>query len=312
MNNVEAGGWDVTNRGVEAGPRRSLLPGDPLTFLERGASFRGRWGNTLKLSQATPAIVHDAWTERASSISDRPWISEVARSVVDGLYERFEESLVLVRSFLTVPYQGLPGSQRAFAANLARSVQLEDSLAPHTPVFSLLATRGSVSEWNDPRESRGHVAIPLLSESFVKSCPMLSMLFKKLGMPLTWTQSYGANMQRWMTGYDVGLFFVEHPANAVNKLGRKIIPAQEFVAGHSVRSAFAVGGTIFGGAVFVLIFFGRDPVESRTARAFLPLVNQVKGTLISRCSMSRVFLPETPAGPDDGKAPGPPPAGGND
>ena len=113
MNNVEVGGWGLTNRGVEAGPRRSLLPGDPLTFLKRGASFRGCRGNTMKLSQATPAIVHDAWTERASSISDRPWISEVARSVVDGLYERFEESLVLVRSFLTVPYQGLPGDRKS-------------------------------------------------------------------------------------------------------------------------------------------------------------------------------------------------------
>ncbi len=266
----------------------------------------------MKLSQATPAVVYDAWTERASSISERPCISEVAQSVVDGLYERFEESLVLVRSFLTVPYQSLPGREREFAANLARSVQLEDLLAPHTPVFCLLATRGAIAEWNDPRESRGHVAIPLLSESFVASFPMLAMLFKKLGMPLTWAQEPGANMQKWMTGYDVGLFFVEDPASAINELGRKVIPAQEFVAGHSVRSAFAVGGTIFGGAVFVLTFFGRDPVESRTARAFLPLINQVKGTLISRCSMSRVFLPEPPAGRDDGNVPGPPTAGGKD
>lgn len=284
----------------------------PPTFLERGASFRGCWGDTVKLSQATPAVVYSAWTERASSISDRPCISEVARSVVDGLYERFEESLVLVRSFLTVPYQGLPGRQREFAANLARSVQLENLLAPNLPVLSLLATRGSVSEWNDPRESRGHVAIPLLSESFVASIPMLSRLLKQLGLPLTWVQDPGANMQKWMIGCDTGLFLVEDPANAIDELGRKIIPAQEFVAGHSVRSVFAVGGVVFGGAVFLLIFFGRDPVEPHTARAFLPLVNRVKGALVLWCSMSRVFLPENPAGRDDGKVPGPPWAGGKD
>ena len=283
-----------------------------MTFLARDASLRECQDDAMKLSQATPAVVHDAWTERASSLADRPWISEVAGSLVDGLYERFEESLVLVRAFFAVPYRGLPYRQRGFAANLARSVQLEGLLEPHTPVLSLLATRGSVSEWNDPRESRGYVAIPLLSESFVASIPMLSMLLKNLGLPLTWLQDPGANMQKWMIGCDVGLFFVADPANAVDELGRKIIPAQEFVAGHSVRSVFGVGGVVFGGAVFVLVLFGRDPIQARTARAFLPLVNQVKGALISRCSMSRVFLPANPAGRDSGKRPSPPPAGGRD
>jgi hypothetical protein len=66
------------------------------------------------------------------------------------------------------------------------------------------------------------------------------------------------------------------------------------VDAHSVRSVFAVGGVVFGGAAVVFVFFGRDPIESRTARAFMPLVNQVKGILISRCSIARVFPPDSP------------------
>jgi hypothetical protein len=266
----------------------------------------------MKLSQATPVAVGDVWTARAVSLSARPYVAEVATTVVDGLYERFAESLVMARAFLTVPYQILPERQRQFATNLARSVRLENLLGPNTPIHSLLATRGCVAEWNNPLQSRGHVAIPLLSEAFVSSIPMMSRLLKELGLPLTWVQDPGAVMERQMVGSESGSFFVADPANALDELGRKIIAAQEFVASHSVRSVFAVGGVVFGGAVFVLIFFGREPIESRAARAFMPLISQIKGTLIARCSMSRIFLPEDIAVRDNGKAPEKPSAGGRD
>lgn len=256
----------------------------------------------MKLCQATPSIVCDAWAGGAAALPQRPNIAEVAMALVDGLYGTFEESLVMARAFLTVPYQTLPERQQRFAANLARSFALEDLLKPHTPVHSLLATRGRMPQWNHPGESQGHVAIPLLSESFVSSIPMMSRLLKALGLPLSWVQEPGTDMERQMIGSQVGVFFVEDPTNATDELGRKIIPAQDFVAGHSVRSIFAVGGVAFGGAVFVIIFFSQDPVVLRTAQAFMPLVSQVKGILVSRCSMSRVFPPAPP--PTDGEANG--------
>lgn len=245
----------------------------------------------MKLSQATPSVVGDIWNESASTLSGRPYIAEVAAAVVGRLYAKFEESLVMARAFLSVPYQSLPARQQQFAANLARSVGLENLLGPHTPVHSLLATQGQLSEWNNPRDSRSHVAIPLLSEAFVASIPMTSRLLKELGLPLSWVQDPGAVMERSMLGSEVGVFFVADPIHATDELGRKIIPAQDFVSRHLVRSVFAVGGVVFGGAVFALVFFGKDPIELRTARAFMPIVNQVKALLISRCSMSRVFPP---------------------
>jgi len=246
----------------------------------------------MLLSQATPAVIRDIWTERCASIPARPTVAEVARAVVEGIYDAFEDSLVMARAFFTVPYQILPERQRRFAHDLARSVQLEHLLEAHTPVPSLLATRGCVAEWNHPDQSQGHVAIPLLSEAFVGSIPMMSRLLKELGLPLTWVQDPGAVMERLMIGSEVGLFFVADPAHAVDELGRKIIPAQAFVTNHSVRAVFAVGGVVFGGAVFVVIFFCRDPVLSRTARAFMPLISEVKATLVLQCSMSRVFPPD--------------------
>jgi len=153
----------------------------------------------------------------------------------------------------------------------------------------LLATRGCMEVWNDPRKSQGHVAIPLLSEDFVDSIPMMSRLLRELGLPLTWVQDPGAVMVRQTIGSEVGFFYVEDACNATDELGRKIIPAQDFVSKYSVQSVFAVGGTIFGGAVLVLILFCRDQIDQRTVRAFMPVTNWLKGVIISKCSMSKVF-----------------------
>jgi hypothetical protein len=133
------------------------------------------------------------------------------------------------------------------------------------------------------------VAIPLLSEAFVDSIPMMSRLLKELGLPLTWVQDPGAVMLRQTIGAEVGFFYVEDALSATDELGRKIIPAQEFVSNYGVRCVFAVGGVVFGGAVLVLIFFSRDRVEPRTVRTFMPLINFLKATMISQCSLSKVF-----------------------
>jgi hypothetical protein len=261
----------------------------------RTAATCGIESGTLKLSQAAPANLIDAWNELGFLIPKRPCIAEVAGAVVDHIYATYEESLVLVRAFLAVPYRVLPEQQQRFATDLARSARLEHLLTPQTPVHSLIATRGKVAAWNNPRESRGHVAIPLLSDDFVSSIPMMSYLHKELGLPLTLIQEPGAGSEKRIIGSDVGIFFVADPANATDDLGRKIIPAQDFVIGHSVRSVFAVGGSVFGGALLAFIFFAKDSIEQRTARAFVPLINEIRGLLISRCSSSRVFPAEKSA-----------------
>ncbi|MCC6158884.1 MAG: hypothetical protein IT350_12600 [Deltaproteobacteria bacterium] len=60
----------------------------------------------------------------------------------------------------------------------------------------------------------------------------------------------------------------------------------------AIRSIFSVGGATFGGAVFILSFFSRELVDSRTPRSFMPLVNYIKSFMMARCSMSRVFRRE--------------------
>jgi len=246
----------------------------------------------MRLSHATPSLILGLWEKSRHKVGDHPSLSEVATAIVDSLYEEFADSLVLIRAFLTVPYEALPAHQRQFASQLAISVNLEDLLRPCTPVHTLIATRGRVDEWNHVKASRGHVAIPLLSDDFVASIPMMSRMLKDLGLPLSWVQDPGTILERSLLGSEVGCFRIADPVKAIDELGRKVIPAQDFVITHSVNSVFAVAGILFGGAVFTLIFFGQDPVEFRIARAFMPLISQLKGIMIANCSISRVFPPD--------------------
>lgn len=128
-----------------------------------------------------------------------------------------------------------------------------------------------------------------MTKSAVGSIPMTSRLQKELGLPLTWVQDPGTMTVGQTLGSETGFFHVKDAPNAVDELGRKVIPVQEFVATCGVKSVYAVGGVAFGGAVLVLIFFSRDAVESRTVRTFMPLINLLKGALISQGSMTRVF-----------------------
>jgi hypothetical protein len=246
----------------------------------------------MRITEANPINIRQLWSSCASRIATSPYLDDITAAVVGELYEQFADSLVMVRAFITVPFEYLPERQREFARELARSVQLEALLNSNTPVHSLLATRGCIDDWNDPRKSRGHVAIPLLSEAFVDSIPMMSRLLKELGLSLTWVHDPGAVLLRQTIGAEVGYFHVEDAPSATDELGRKIIAAQEFVSNYGVKSVFAVGGVVFGGAVLVLIFFSRDRVEPRIVRTFMPLTNFLKAAMISQCSLSKAFRPD--------------------
>ena len=243
----------------------------------------------MTVSKANSAKIRELWARCEPRISSANCVEDVACAVVDQLYEEFSDSLVLARLFLSVPFQSLPDRQRQSASEMARSAQLESLLTPTTPVHSLLASRGAVLEWNDVAKSRGHVAIPLLSQEFVGSIPMMSRLLKDLLLPLTWVQDPRGLMLAQTIGSEAGYFHVLDAANDRDEQGRLIIPAQEFVSAHGVKSVFAVGGMVFGGAVLVIILFSLEHVEVRTVRTFIPLIGLLRAALIARYSTSRIF-----------------------
>ena len=243
----------------------------------------------MRLKDTTTTTICELWADCASRVGPSPYLEDVAEVIVDRLYHQFADALVMARAFVTPPFQSLPRRQRDFATAVARSVNLEALIEPHTPIYSLLATRGSESDWNDVRNSREHLAIPLLSEAFVESSPMMAELFRQLGLPFTWAPDPGPTTSIRTFGREAGFFIVEDARTATDDLGRKLIPAGDFVSAHKVKSVFAVGGRVFGGAVLVIIMFSREQLTVRIARIFMPLVNLLKATMISKCSMVRVW-----------------------
>jgi hypothetical protein len=118
---------------------------------------------------------------------------------------------------------------------------------------------------------------------------MISRLLKELGVPVEWVDSHDAEIIVQTVGQSAGLFFAENAAEATDRLGRKIIAAQEFVSSYGVRSVFGIGGAYPGGEMIVIVVFCRDTVSRTVAENFLPLVNLFKEKTGSLVGPAKVF-----------------------
>ena len=144
----------------------------------------------MKLNDATTMTVSGLWADLESKIQEADSLEEASQELAASLHKKFEESAVLARVFVTVPYEALPSANRKFVDNLADSAGARSGIRPSTPVLSLVGTYGQDSNWQDRRNSEGHVGIPLISSAFVDAIPMISRLIQELGLALEWVDSH--------------------------------------------------------------------------------------------------------------------------
>jgi hypothetical protein len=205
----------------------------------------------------------------------------------------FGDSIALARLFATFPMRGLPVENRAFVEEMARSANVSDQIAEETLVLSLLGTRGDSPEWNDRRQSKGHVGIPLVSSRFVDRIPMISRLLKQLGAGLDWIDRKDTDIVSETFGSLSGVFHVKDAASEVDTEGRKIIPAQDFVQASGVKSVIGIGGCYMGTSVFfAIILFLREVVEHLVAERFMLQSNLFKTATLNLVDDGRIFLRE--------------------
>lgn len=184
----------------------------------------------------------------------------------NAIYDTFQESIILVRQFTTVPYNALPGPNKAFVDRLAASKGVSSAMHDHTLVLSLLGTSGANPEWNDRARSQGHIGIPLASVAFIDAIPMMSRLLKQLGLGLDWIDSQDTQLVKKTMGSMGGVFFVPDAVTEVDQRGRKIIAAQDFVKAYHVKSVFGFGGGYLGTRTFaVTIIFLREAIDKGKA-----------------------------------------------
>ena len=136
-----------------------------------------------KISETTLEALNE-FQANLGGVRGKEYLEESAQVLMDLLYERFSESIILTRLFATVPYGKLPAANKQFVDNLANSAGITDLIKDTTLVLSLLGTRGKEPEWDNRRSSQGHVGIPLASADFIDAIPMMSRLLKELGLDL--------------------------------------------------------------------------------------------------------------------------------
>jgi len=212
---------------------------------------------------------------RALFDDDTPW---TLTGAAERAVEFFQRELVddegrpacaLVRFFKTHPYADLP-------AELQDVVQKSVSQpAPDLRCLTLLATRGDEPAWNATKSSRGHRAIPLVSEDMVRQAPMIAQLITQLGLRI-------ADVVRpdraLMLEQGDATYNVFHVARALGS--PHIVAQEEFVIPYAIESVLGFGGLLATGDLFTVIMFSKVPIPPDVADQFRVVALNLKVAIL--------------------------------
>ncbi|MDR4480236.1 MAG: PAS domain S-box protein [Nitrospira sp.] len=195
-------------------------------------------------------------------------LEEVADRLVRHLYtsltigQQGEPACSLIRLFTTTRYDLLPSDLRALADQ-----RLGDRPAiPSLTCLTLLASAGTLPEWNDPARSSHFRIIPLGRPEDVEQLPMFSQLFRQLGVSLPQLAQPTQNVLLDTQEQTFNVFHISHAENNPH------VPAQEeFVLKYGIRSVLGFGAPLPNGELFSIILFSKDFIPARTAQLFKPL-----------------------------------------
>ncbi len=245
----------------------------------------------MKFANISPITWIELWKKVQPYAEKSENVEQVAQKFIDVIYDEFEESLALARLFLSVPYDDLPTFNQNFVKNLAGQLNIESELTSTTPVLSLLGTRGNEPEWNDRRQSQGHLGIPLISPEFVDTIPMVSRLLNQLGLGLDWISMPNEKFRMQTQSTITGTFLVQDAKNDRDAQNRRIIPMQDFVADYKVKTVFGLGGRYLVGKKSVVagIFFSKETVTIETLKKLSPIIKPFKVSTMQLFKKNQVF-----------------------
>jgi hypothetical protein len=225
-----------------------------------------------------------------SAVQDATALDEASQTFAQTLSEEFEET-VLARVFSTVAFRLLPEASRTFVSEAARAAKIEGLLTPELPVLSLMGTYGLERQWRQRALSKRHLGFPLASDDFTKSLPMISALLSQLGFkpPDRREDTRGIRVDHLLGGQAAGVFHVEDARTSVDSQGRKIIPAQDFVATYDVRTVYGMGGCWPDGSFVTCIVFTRKSLDRATIRRAAPILGAFGAVAAPLVARGRYF-----------------------
>jgi len=219
----------------------------------------------VKMSEATPfdfALLSDS-TKKLSGFDS---VEEIAQAFVDIIFERFKDSLVLLRLFSSLPYSALPSQDQKLVEKQAKDSGIIHLYNNSTPVLTLLGTRGQRPEWNQRATSQGFRCIPLVSSGYVASLSMLSMQFKSMNFDLALLDEWESTIITNAHAHEfTGMLYVNHAGIDKDEQGRMVVPRQEFVSENDVKTALGFGTGYSDYPTIVTLFAFTNETLNKTA-----------------------------------------------
>ncbi|MEO7096156.1 MAG: hypothetical protein ABI175_23040, partial [Polyangiales bacterium] len=204
-----------------------------------------------------------------------PTVAAAAQSFTESLQTTFS-SVVLARVFGVIPLRRLPEAERAWAERFAVLAARPVPLDPATPVLTLLGTAGVLPAWTKRTASIGHLAIPLVDQQLVDGAPMIAELLSSLQVNVQKQAGGSAVELRRLAGGRDGRFYVADAQSSIDAKGRRIIAAGDFVAKHTIRTVFGMGGSYLGGELVAAIVFTNELLTALEVDRFPSLIGTFK------------------------------------
>ena len=247
----------------------------------------------IRTSTCTWSELYPFTRELGKKLAGCGSVESTAQEFARTLFETFTDSVVLARVYLSLPLMDLAPEVRKFADALAASNGLTAKMKPATPVLCLMGTYGLETAWRRRTLSQGHQGIPLASAEFVDSVPMLARLFRDIGVSSQALLDFdgGVDIQRDAVN---GLFYVPDAQKTVDAHGRLVIPAQDFVAKHGVKTVFGSGGLFINGSFGAFILFSREEVSRPAAERVGTLLSVLKAAAGAQLASRKLFDPAKP------------------
>ena len=230
-----------------------------------------------------PEIINLGNKLRKASLG-KDCLEDVAQEMVSILYDELvtgenqEKACSLVRFFKTQSFNDLEPQQKDFARNSLP----ENSDTDHLKCLTLVATAGEKPEWRSRVASRNHKSIPLISVEIVKKFPMISSLYKQMGLDINNVIQPDVEFITNALDKNLSVFYIS------DAKGSPSIPDQEnFVIPHGIKSVIGFGGLYPTGDVFSVILFTKTTFSKEVADLFQILAIYIK--IITLPYHQRVF-----------------------
>jgi len=254
----------------------------------------------VHLSRSTPHDLLDVQDRLRAYLQATTSLEAAAAACVRSLHGEFSESIVLARLFVSLPFATLPEALRRKAWDVVETQALHGFVNDRTPILTLLGTYGREPAWCDRNASAHHAAIPLCSQSFVDTIPMIARMLQEMGVDLGLGGSGGGgggggggnedkHVSRILGSGWTGLFYVDDARSARDEHGRRIIPAADFVERHGVRTVFGLGKAYANGSIATLIVFTNAIVPRNKVMDLAAVITLFKAATMDHLQNGAIF-----------------------